>query len=397
MKVRLGGAAGTAPAAASGGTGDCRSDADRSTGKRAKTANFCLDLSREKSHHSCDVFAGGNMKVQHLAPLVTLLLSAACVGVGGVSDPTTEADTFTVDDGSQHAEDPGDSIGDDLLAFECPQYSGGSPWPIGTPCPDDAVCDLGSICCCGACFPLLHCICSGGQLSCMEDPGCIPYPMTDPVTDPVAEGTCCRENGTSLEYIPLHCLAVGSCPAGTSQSLFGTCPVSCSPDDPLGSCRNVLTCVDACAADSGFAVCRSNCLNNLSVDGLADFQELAQCAVTACQATDSPPWDMDCLEVKCTDEMAGCFWGCTFNDCDSLWSCVKGCVSATDSPGLAECRQTCAQEAVTHAQVALLRVFECGLPACHDECDLPGDSACITCLEETAGSSCAAEWTACQP
>ncbi len=186
-----------------------------------------------------------------------------------------------------------------------------------------------------------------------------------------------------------------SCGVG-STCLFGTCLVSCSPQDPLGTCRNVLACVNACAADSGFAGCRSICLNNLSSDGLADFQELAQCAVTACQATDEAPWDMNCLEVECTDEMAGCFWGCTFNDCDSLWSCVKGCVSATDSPGLAECRQTCAQEAVTHAQVALLRVFECGLPVCHDECDLPGDSACITCLEETAGSSCADEWTDCQ-
>lgn len=331
------------------------------------------------------------MKVRHLGSLATLLLLAACGGVSGATDPTTEADTITVDDGSQHAEDPGDSIGDDILAFECPQYSGGSPWPIGLPCPEGAVCDLGSICCCGACFPLLNCICSGGQLSCIEDPGCRPYP----VTNPVAEGTCCNENGIPLEYIPLHCVAVGGCPDGTSQSLFGTCLVSCSPQDPLGSCRNVLACVDACAADSGFEGCRNICLNNLSVDGMADFQELAQCAVTACQATNEAPWDMDCLALECADEMAGCFWGCTFNDCDSLWSCVKGCVSATDSPGLAECRQTCAQEAVTQAQVALLRVFECGLPACPDECNLPGDSACITCLEETAGSSCADEWTAC--
>lgn len=187
----------------------------------------------------------------------------------------------------------------------------------------------------------------------------------------------------------------GSCGIG-STCLYGACTTPCSPVDAQASCQDALACLDACVPDSGFPACRGMCISNLGTPGMGEFQVLAQCAVTKCQATDDAPWNTDCLDADCADEMAGCDWGCTFNDCDSLWSCVKGCVSAPDSPGLAECRQTCAREALTTAQVPLLRVFECALPSCHEECDLPGDSACITCLEATAGSSCADEWRLCQ-
>ncbi len=186
-----------------------------------------------------------------------------------------------------------------------------------------------------------------------------------------------------------------SCGVG-STCLFGICTTPCSPVEALASCQDALACLDACLPDSSFPACHGMCISYLGSPGLGEFQALAQCAVTKCQATDDAPWNTDCLDANCADEMAGCVWGCTLVSCNSLWSCVRGCAATTGSPGLSECRQACAREALTTAQVPLLRVFECGLPSCHEECDQLGDLACITCLEATAESSCADEWRLCQ-
>jgi len=181
-----------------------------------------------------------------------------------------------------------------------------------------------------------------------------------------------------------------------STCFFGACTVPCSPVGTLDSCKDALTCIDACPTDSNFAACRGMCISNLGENGLGAFQKLAQCASTSCQTDDDAPWDNDCLLANCADDVAGCAWGCTFEDCASLWSCIEVCSTVTDSQGLSKCHQSCAQEALTTAQVSLLRVIECGLLACNDECEMSGDLACLTCLEATAESSCADEWTVCQ-
>lgn len=193
--------------------------------------------------------------------------------------------------------------------------------------------------------------------------------------------------------------AMSVCLTFSTASAFveGMVPTEPPPecfDDPVGSCKAVYACMGECLQGSAGDACRQLCIDNLSADGLVDYQAFDQCVQTNCGSVMPAEEFLACVDANCKDEYYGCFWGCTYATCASLIDCLTACPE-----GDSDCGENCWVESTPEAQMVLNDAIACqqdACPVCSVGDPTPDQEAeCETCWADAASGTCKSYWGAC--
>ena len=207
------------------------------------------------------------------------------------------------------------------------------------------LCPAGKVDCSGTCT-LLGTVtnCSGCGDVCTGGKECENGNCQCPTGEADCSGTC------TLLRTNTNCSECGDVCTGGKGCQDGMCLC------PVGSCKAAYECMGECPAGTAGKACVQQCQNQLSADGMADYQAFNQCMQTNCAGATTTEEFYACLEANCMNEYYGCFWGCTYLTCDDMKGCIAACPD--DNPAtttineFSTCYGDCSLESTTEAQIA---------------------------------------------